>query len=51
MKPKEKAQEMVRIFDFNGYVLNQSNLEVSKNFANKACTYIIEEIENIFIFL
>ena len=46
MKPKEKAQEMVRIFDFNGYVLNQSNLEVSKNFANKACTYIIEEIEN-----
>jgi hypothetical protein len=46
MTPKEKAQEMVRIFDFNGYVLNKSELEVSKSFANKACTYVIEEIEN-----
>ena len=46
MTPKEKAQEMVMIFDFNGYVLNQSQLEVSKSFANKACTYVIEEIEN-----
>ena len=46
MTPKEKAKEMVRIFDFNGYVLNQSELEVSKSFANKACTYVIEEVEN-----
>ena len=35
MTPKEKAIEMVRIFDFNGYVLNQSELEVSKSFATK----------------
>jgi hypothetical protein len=46
MTPKEKAEEMVRIFDFNGYVLNQSNLETSKEIAMKACTYVIEEIEN-----
>jgi len=42
----EKAEEMVRVFDFNGYVLNQSNLETSKEMAIRACTYVIEEIEN-----
>jgi hypothetical protein len=46
MTPKEKAEEMIKIFDFNGYVLNESNLETSKNFANKACMYIIQEIDN-----
>jgi hypothetical protein len=46
MKPKEKAEEMIRVFDFNGYVLNQSNLETSKEMAIRACTYVIEEIEN-----
>jgi hypothetical protein len=46
MKAKEKAEEMIRVFDFNGYVLNQSNLETSKEMAIRACTYVIEEIEN-----
>ena len=46
MTPKEKAKEMIRVFDFNGYVLNQSNLETSKEMAIRACTYVIEEIEN-----
>ena len=46
MTAKEKAEEMIRVFDFNGYVLNQSNLEISKEMAIKACTYVIEEIEN-----
>jgi hypothetical protein len=42
----DKAEEMVRVFDFNGYVLNQSNLEISKEMAIRACSYVIEEIEN-----
>ena len=46
MTAKEKAEEMIRVFDFNGYVLNQSNLETSKEMAIRACTYVIEEIEN-----
>jgi hypothetical protein len=46
MTAKEKAEELIRVFDFNGYVLNQSNLETSKEMAIRACTYVIEEIEN-----
>jgi len=46
MTAKEKAEELIRVFDFNGYVLNQSNLETSKEMAIRACTYVIEKIEN-----
>jgi hypothetical protein len=46
MTAKEKAEELIRVFDFNGYVLNQSNLETSKEMAIRACSYVIEEIEN-----
>jgi hypothetical protein len=48
MTPKEKAEEMIRIFDFNGYTLAESELEVSKRFAITACSYVIQEIENIY---
>jgi hypothetical protein len=40
MTAKEKAEEMIRVFDFNGYVLNQSNLETSKEMAFYALLYL-----------
>lgn len=46
MTPKEKADFLIQMFDFNGYVLNETNLETSKSFASKSITLIIEEIDN-----
>jgi len=34
------------MFEFNDYVLNETNLKTSKSFASKAITLIIEEIDN-----
>ena len=49
MTPKEKAKELVEIeFDFNGYVLNESNKETSKRMALRAIWLIIAEIDNIY---
>jgi hypothetical protein len=46
MTLKEKASFLVQMFEFNGYALNQSSLEISKSFSEKAITLIIEEIDN-----
>ena len=49
MTPKEKAIELVEFhFDFNGYCLNESNLETSKRFAIKCCQLIRSESENVY---
>lgn len=49
MTPKEKAIELVEIeFDFNGYVLNESNKETSKKMALRTIWLIIGEIDNIY---
>jgi hypothetical protein len=49
MTPKEKAKELVEFhFDFNGYSLNESNLEISKRFAIKCCELIRQESENFY---
>jgi len=46
MTPKEKADFLIQMFEFNDYVLNETNLKTSKSFASKAITLIIEEIDN-----
>ena len=49
MTPKEKAKELVEFhIDFNGYSLNESNLETSKRFAIKCCELIRQESENFY---
>jgi prophage maintenance system killer protein len=47
--PQEKAKDLVEYyFDFNGYSLNESQKETSKNIARKAVWLIIEEVDNIY---
>jgi hypothetical protein len=49
MTPKEKAEELLNVyFDFNGYCLNESNLETSKRFAINCCNLIRNESENFY---
>lgn len=48
MTPKEKALELVEIkFDFNGYVMNETNKETSKKFAIKCVNEILIYLEYI----
>lgn len=48
MTPKEKAQLLYNMFEFNGYVLNESNHETTKKMALNCVEMIIMEIENIY---
>lgn len=48
MTPKEKAQLLYNMFEFNGYVLNESNHETTKKFALQCAEMIRIESENIY---
>lgn len=46
--PKEKAELFYNMFEFNGYVLNKSNHETTKNFALICAEMIRIESDNIY---
>ena len=48
MTPKEKAEELIIKFDFNGYLLNESNKSRSIRFAIDCANEIRMESENIY---
>ena len=48
MTPKEKAEELIIKFNFNGYVLNESNESQSIRFAINCADEIRIESENIY---
>lgn len=48
MTTKERAEELIITFDFNGYVLNESNKSTSIRFAIKCADEIRMESENIY---
>lgn len=48
MTPKEKAELFYNMFEFNGYVLKESNHETTKKFALICVEMIRIESENIY---